>query len=284
MQKVRSKSTYEPLFARYQKLKLCDHRKKIRCTGRFPCPPCGKHGLTCEYTASYTRGRLPSVVVDDAVLATISGPAVTPPVSAPEVSTLQSPTVVTTPDFSLNTPDIKNSNMNDHFDQAEKLPASSEDTTQEFPSRSSPEPPQLDRQGHYIGPASGVSFLLRIQKTLHSNSSLSQDSSIFTFGDSPLPEHDPTFFVLPPKVDAQRLVERYFDFAQPAHRFLHRPTIERLLHEFYETQGQMRNREDAPTNTALLFIVFAQAQAYMPPRTSSQDSRYLSPIFSIDKH
>ncbi|KAH7118771.1 fungal-specific transcription factor domain-containing protein, partial [Dendryphion nanum] len=139
-------------------------------------------------------------------------------------------------------------------------------------SRSSPEPPQIDRQGHYIGPASGVSFLLRIQKTLHSNSSLSHDSSIFTFGDSPLPDHDPSFFLLPPKVDAERLISRYFDFAQPAHRFLHRPTMERILHEFYETQGEMRNRDDAPTKTALLFIVFAQAQAYMPPVTSSQDN------------
>lgn len=141
-------------------------------------------------------------------------------------------------------------------------------------SRTSPEPAQTDQQGHYVGPASGVSFLLRIQKTLHQNSSLSHDSSIFTFGDAPLPEFDPTFFVLPPKAEGEKLVERYFDFAAPTHRFLHRPTIEGLLKEFYETQGDMRNREEAPGKTALLLIVMAQAKAYMPGEEDAHSSRY----------
>ncbi|KAF2640332.1 hypothetical protein P280DRAFT_401545 [Massarina eburnea CBS 473.64] len=142
-------------------------------------------------------------------------------------------------------------------------PTPNEDTGRERPpSRTSPEPPQTDLQGHYVGPASGVSFLLRIQKRLHQNSSHSHDSSIFTFGDAPLPEFDPTFFVLPPKADAQKLVGRYFDFAAPTHRFLHRPSVEQMLDEFYETQGNMRNKEDAPSKTALLLIVLAQAKAY----------------------
>lgn len=141
-------------------------------------------------------------------------------------------------------------------------------------SRTSPEPAQTDQQGHYVGPASGVSFLLRIQKTLHQNSSLSHDSSIFTFGDAPLIEFDPTFFVLPPKAEGEKLVERYFDFAAPTHRFLHRPTIERLLQEFYETQGDMRNKEEAPGKTALLLIVMAQAKAYMPGEEDAHSARY----------
>ncbi|KAF2821827.1 fungal-specific transcription factor domain-containing protein [Ophiobolus disseminans] len=141
-------------------------------------------------------------------------------------------------------------------------------------SRNSPEPArgQTDSQGHYIGSSSAASFLLRIQKRLHQNSSFSHDSSIFTFGDAPLPEFDPSFFVLPPKPDAQRLVERYFDYAAPTHRFLHRPTIEKLVEEFYETQGDMRSREDAPAKTSLLLIVFAQAQAYMPPGSTTMDN------------
>jgi hypothetical protein len=143
--------------------------------------------------------------------------------------------------------------------------------------RTSPEPvqEQSDSQGHYVGSSSGVSFLLRIQKRLHQDSSLSHNSSIFAFGDSPLPEFDPTFFVMPPKPDAQRLVERYFDYAAPTHRFLHRPTIENLLHEFYETQGDMRCKDDAAARTALLLIVFAQAQAYMPPGSTTKENRYV---------
>lgn len=145
-------------------------------------------------------------------------------------------------------------------------------------SRTSPEPAQAaqtDQQGHYVGPASGVSFLLRIQKTLHQNSSLSHETSIFTFGDAPLPDFDPTFFVLPPKAEGEKLVERYFDFAAPTHRFLHRPTVEKLLQEFYETQGDMRNREEAPGQTALLLIVMAQAKAYMPGEKDAHESRWV---------
>jgi galactonate dehydratase len=101
-------------------------------------------------------------------------------------------------------------------------------------SRNSPEPSQTDLEGHYVGPSSGVSFLLRVQKKLHQKVSFSQNSSIFTFGDAPLPEFDPSFFVLPPKADAETLVARYFDYAVATHRFLHRPTVEAWLEEFYE--------------------------------------------------
>lgn len=146
----------------------------------------------------------------------------------------------------------------------------------EAPSRNSPEPQggQKDQQGHWIGASSAAAFLIRIQKRLHQNSSLSHDSSIFTFGDAPLPEFDPSFFVLPPKPDAQRLVERYFDYAAPTHRFLHRPSIESLVEEFYDTQGEMRGREDGKAKAALLMVVFAQAQAYMPPGSTVQENRY----------
>jgi hypothetical protein len=67
--------------------------------------------------------------------------------------------------------------------------------------------------------------------------SFSPNSSIFTFGDAPLPEFDPSFFVLPPKDDARTLVARYFEFAVATHRFLHRPTVESWLEEFYEGLG-----------------------------------------------
>jgi hypothetical protein len=142
-------------------------------------------------------------------------------------------------------------------------------------SRNSPEPSQTDLQGHYVGPSSGVSFLLRVQKKLHQKLSFAQNSSIFTFGDAPLPEFDPSFFVLPPKPDAQRLVARYFDFAIATHRFLHRPTVEAWLEEFYDNLGVMRQKVGAKEKTALLFMVFAQAKEYMPESTgpSGVDTR-----------
>ncbi|KAF2478204.1 uncharacterized protein BDR25DRAFT_330733 [Lindgomyces ingoldianus] len=232
-------------------------RKKTRCTGRCPCTLCLRTGLPCEFTASYTRGRLPlSMPTQGSALDTSM-------TSSPNTS-LQLPV----PNTVLDRP-----NTTEPFIKVDRLTVP-DDPNRDPPSRSSPEPAQTDQQGHYVGPASGVSFLLRIQRRLHQNSSLSHESSIFTFGDAPLPEFDPTFFVLPPKADAQRLVERYFDFASPTHRFLHRPSIEKMLQEFYETMGDMRNKEDAPAKTALLLIIFAQAQAYMPPgsKTGSTDT------------
>lgn len=133
-------------------------------------------------------------------------------------------------------------------------------------SPSSPEPCQANIQGHYIGPASGFSFLLRVQKRLGQAISFSHPSSIFTFGDAPLhpPEFDPSFCMMLPRSDAQRLIDRYFDFAMPTYRFLHRPTIQEWFEEFYDTLGVMRDAPSAPAKVALLFAVFAHARVYMP--------------------
>ncbi|KAF5624466.1 hypothetical protein F52700_9635 [Fusarium sp. NRRL 52700] len=144
----------------------------------------------------------------------------------------------------------------------------------------SPEPSQEDLQGHYIGPASGVSFLLRVQKRMHQAISFSGPGSIFTFGDAPLqnPDYDPNFCMMLPKEDAQRLVDRYFDFAMPTYRFLHRPTIQEWFSEFYETLGTMRDPTNSAAKVALLFMILAHARVYMPesdrPGPSDLSSRY----------
>lgn len=144
-------------------------------------------------------------------------------------------------------------------------------------SRNSPEPPQTDLQGHYVGPSSGVSFLLRVQRKLHQKVSFSQNSSIFTFGDAPLPEFDPSFLVLPPQIEAEKLVARYFDFAVATHRFLHRPTVEGWLEDFYNSSGVVRQKDGARERTALLFMVFAQATEHLPgdKRPNGVDARYV---------
>lgn len=115
--------------------------------------------------------------------------------------------------------------------------------------------------------------MLRVQKKLHEKTSFSQNSSIFTFGDAPLPETDPSVFVMPPKPDAQALLTRYFEFGVPTHRFLHRPTMEMWLEEFYETKGMMKDKRYAPCRTALLFMTFAQAREY------TADTSGLDPSF-----
>ncbi|KAF2098089.1 hypothetical protein NA57DRAFT_66538 [Rhizodiscina lignyota] len=150
-------------------------------------------------------------------------------------------------------------------------------------SGNSPEPLQSDQQGHFVGPASGASFLLRIQRNLlRQQSSISSESSIFTFGDLPLPEFDPSFVILPNKSDAEALVARYFEFASATHRFLHRPTVEQWLQELY-TDGAMRHKPSARSRTALLFMVFAQARVYQKPSLSDEiDSG--ARLFSAAEH
>lgn len=163
--------------------------------------------------------------------------------------------------------------------------------TTEPASRTSPEPTQTDLQGYYVGSSSGISFLSRIQKRFGETVSFPHGLSVFNFGDAPLPGGeayhnsagtaqpclDPAFFFLLERQSTTRLVQRYFDFAVPVDRFLHRPTIERRLDEFYETKGAMYDKDTAPAERSVLFMVFAIAQEHMVTKLSQSgvDTRYV---------
>lgn len=216
-------------------------RKKTRCSGKQPCSLCTQTGATCEFTAAYTRGRLPFVLPEDSYS----------PSSGDRQHTLLNNDLVidafgTDGDLtqplnqagelgSISDPQVNDLNPSPIAMVQSQLPIADRVDSRVQSSRNSPEPSQTDLQGHYVGPSSGVSFLLRVQRKLHQKVSFSQDSSIFTFGDAPLPNFDPSFFLLPPKEDAAKLVARYFDFAVATHRFLHRPTVEGWFQEFYES-------------------------------------------------
>lgn len=253
--------------------RACDRckSKKTRCNGRQPCPVCTRTGSLCEFTAAYTRGRLPRIPRDDEGHAEPEGmqPASGFIERVVSVSGAEIPIEHQPPPTLLQNP-LANHHGDVSLGQSgtsmRQLPLSNLDqaSSRVESSRNSPEPPQTDLQGHYVGPSSGVSFLLRVQKKLHQKVSFSQNSSIFTFGDAPLPEFDPSFLVLPPKEEAERLVARYFDFAIATHRFLHRPTVEGWLEDFYNGVGVMRQKDGARERTALLFMVFAQATEHLP--------------------
>lgn len=131
-----------------------------------------------------------------------------------------------------------------------------------FSSRNSPEPFHTDRQGQYVGSSSGVSFLLRVQKRLHLINSPASNSSIFPSGDPHLPSFDAASFILPPKTDAQELLDLYFSYAMPTYRFLHRPTVEQWLNEFYENFESSGLKEGDREKTAILLLIFAQSKKY----------------------
>lgn len=129
-------------------------------------------------------------------------------------------------------------------------------------SRNSPEPDETDMEGHYLGASSGVSFLLRVQKRLHENFRISATETIFNFGDAPLPTCDSHFLVLPPIREAKVLVDRYFDFSFPTHRFLHQKTVETWLQDFYSGVNEMSNVVDRAVK-AVILMVLAQGKQYL---------------------
>jgi hypothetical protein len=86
-----------------------------------------------------------------------------------------------------------------------------------------------------------------------------------------LPEFDPRFLILPSRSDANTLLGRYFDFASATHRYLHRPTVEAWLHEFYETNGAMKEQAGARSKTAVLLMVFAMAENFPEAKAGKVD-------------
>ncbi|KAL3489947.1 hypothetical protein BJX62DRAFT_252286 [Aspergillus germanicus] len=253
--------------------RACDRckKRKVRCTGQRPCHVCIEASTTCSYNASYTRGRRPAVRVTD-----IGPPARL--AAAPRPRTRQ--------DKSQRTMNrTPNSTAVDLAPQEAMLPGDFMPTSEPI-SRTSPEPAEADLEGHYVGPSSGLSFLARVQKRFQQSVALPRGISVFNFGDSPLPYDDAssltgetppvlpdlTFAMLLNRDDTAAFVRRYFDFAVPVDRFLHRPTIEQWFDEFYETRGVMRDRDAAPAQTAVLFMIFAIAQEHTVPKLSSVDA------------
>lgn len=228
-------------------------RRKIKCNGIQPCEFCFRAQEKCSYTSAYCRGRLPSISL------ALDSNASNNTIREEDESILDRNTSPQQPTL-LPRQHSTGEDTIPLLQGQERLPR-----IEECP-RYSPEPQQPEMEGQYIGPASGVSFLLRIQKRLRQAISVPQASSIFTFGDAPLqvPESDPSFCMMLPRADAQRLVDRYFDFAMPTYRFLHKPTIQSYFNEFYDTLGIMNGAQNVPAKVALLFMVFAQARVYMP--------------------
>lgn len=131
--------------------------------------------------------------------------------------------------------------------------------------RSSPEPNETGQDGHYVGPSSGVSFLLRVQKRLHESFQFSAIEPIFNFGDpndSQPHSNDSQFLVLPSIQDARALVARYFEFSFPTVRFLHQGTIEKYLEGFYSGVYNSQERGDQAIK-ALVLMVLAQGKQYL---------------------
>ncbi|TKX19390.1 fungal specific transcription factor domain-containing protein 67 [Elsinoe australis] len=103
---------------------------------------------------------------------------------------------------------------------------------------------------------------------------LGEGMSIFAFGDAPLPKTEDLFLHLPSIGEARQLLKTYFDFAFPTHRFLHQPTVEVWLEEFYRNKSSPAIRPGARERFAIVLLVLAHATLYSPNR--STDGRVAS--------
>lgn len=83
------------------------------------------------------------------------------------------------------------------------------------------------------------------------------------FQDSPWPEYDAASFVLPSYERAKFLVKHYFEFALPTYRFLHRPSVERLLEGLYSDRTNFVQYDRSAW--VLLYMVMAIASRYFFP-------------------
>ncbi|OAA68567.1 fungal specific transcription factor domain-containing protein [Niveomyces insectorum RCEF 264] len=225
----------------------------------------GFSAARCAYAAPYHRGREPSRVSVGCANPTSIG-YWSPPSNAASAASLQE----------AMTPALHNGASN----------GSGSSTTEEGPpevaSRASPEAPTTDLQGHYVGPASGVSFLLRVQHRLHRGDRM---SATFTFGDAPLPDYDPVPSVMLSAEAAAQLVAKFFDYTMPVDRFFHRPTIEAWCREFSRTMGAMEKTDEAPARCAVMWMIFAMAQEHMAPESDAVvDDRSIRYFLAADYH
>lgn len=141
-------------------------------------------------------------------------------------------------------------------------------------SRSSPEADETQFEGDYIGPTSGIAFLYRVQRRFQQDfvSSISGDldrqgsrnASVFSFGDGWIPDYSTSDFVFPNMHEAKGLVDRYFDFAMPTYRFLHRATVNTWLESVCtanQTPG-VQGQALSSAKHAIVLLTLATAKLY----------------------
>ncbi|KAI1390440.1 fungal-specific transcription factor domain-containing protein [Hypoxylon trugodes] len=288
------------LGARVRVTRACDlcKKKKLRCTGTQPCTLCVQLKQDCTFMSEYNRGKVPCISTTPTKHINTNRTANTDPGRGHadlEPTLHQQESTLSSMAEANALGDDESRGSHDQEDEASQVSPQSriqgnlvhtaavpETTLPEIQvhpdvrdagrsSRNSPEPAQTDQEGHYVGPASGVSFLSRALKKLHETShsvSTGQQTSVFNFADAPVPQYDPYFLILPSQVEAEALIRRYFDFASPTHRYLHQPTVEGWCEEFYNSiQNPGPLAPGAHEIRAIILAVLAVAKQY----SSSQD-------------
>ena len=223
--------------------RACDacKAKKKACTGTLPCGPCEQRQLSCTYDAAYRRGA-----------------AVSP--------------------LSLGHRRERPTSSSGGSNQYQAFDGSPAPTFEQTVPVSPVDPPNqlgsTNIASQYLGPTSAHSFLGRVVQNLPATPSkllVDQQSegtaptvSIFSHGDRIVPNIGLAEFKWPDRRAADVLVRRYFEFAAPTYRVLHRPTIELLIDDLYEGGAFARETLLDTASRAILLLIFCTSAMFQP--------------------
>lgn len=193
--------------------RACDvcKARKSKCSGDQPCETCTRRGLTCQYEAAYSRGKVVSPRPVHPAAVNAQQPASAP--AYPHAILSVAPT------------------MNVVGEETEP------------PSRASP---GLEVAGQYSDSTSGLSFLNRAWRRISNKEtslvnglgSTEDRQLLMSAGDKPFLE---TGEVQMPSLDRSRqLLHLYFDVCIATYRLLHRPTVEAWLETVSDNAKQHR--------------------------------------------
>lgn len=230
--------------------------KKIRCTGTLPCANCTKRRLTCAYVSKYVRGRPPT----PPPLATqnpVSNSTISDACQPPETQEGRSGCSSRSDSLSaLISNDMNNGRGNpSSFDE----PA---------PSRGSPE---LEIEGQYFDPSSGLAFLHRAWRKVfaQTRSMESQGTNniekhqLLTYaGDRPFSLEEQETPLIPDTSTIRSLLSFYFDSCVVTYRIFHRQTVEAWLETLLEDREKNREISHSLGNPkcAILLTILAIAR------------------------
>lgn len=148
-----------------------------------------------------------------------------------------------------------------------------------------------DGGDHYVGAASGLSFLQQAVQHIESQKGTSDavesavdveyaspaSASIFNSGDMPSLSRPSDRLVMPSQDESNLMLARYFEFATPTYRFFHRPTVEIwacqlcLLPDTNSAKQKESNLDGV--RAAAVYLVWAQAIEYEDMTQGGSKSR-----------
>ena len=129
-------------------------------------------------------------------------------------------------------------------------------------------------------PPSSATFFANIQDNLNNSKWNQQKTTIFAYGDPPLPSIDASMLVLPGFDTAQNLIAKYFDHIV-TNKFLHRQTVENWMQNLlYKFKGGNPSTEEN-SKKAVVLMVFASAYDHVDTLGGGDDTnpRYVWLLF-----